>query len=142
MRYIRGWPSTDPATLNVFGMFITAAMGADPGGVDALNYGYAVAHEVGHMVNLGHRVEQITTVALENQWNAGTLNPADNAGGRIPQLRQGQGNLGADDGTWCDELWYPRLQNVMRWLAEGYMNQSFDILQARVVRQSPLLDLP
>lgn len=141
LRYIRGWPPpNDAAHRQRHGMFITAAMGADPGGIDAMDYGVAIAHEVGHMMNLGHRVETISDPGLRNQWNVGTLAPAANAGGRIPQLQNGAGNLGADDGVWCDELWYPRLQNVMRWLADAYFNQTFDILQARVVQQSPLLD--
>lgn len=141
MKIIRGWPApaapSPRAGLN--GMVITNAMGANPGSArGALSYGVAVAHEVGHMLNLGHRVEQITNAGLRAQWNAGTLRPA--AGGQIAQLRQGQGNLGANDGLWCDELWHPRFQNVMRWLCVAHINQDFDLLQTQAVQQSPLLD--
>ena len=104
-----------------------------------MGYGVAIAHEVGHMLNLGHRVETISDATLRGQWNAGTLRPAPGAKGEIPQLKQGAGNLGANDGLWCDELWHPRLENVMRWLAEPYFNQTFDILQAKAVRNSPLV---
>ena len=141
IRYIRGWPppAAPAAYAKLYGMFITNAMGAKPNGADAIGYGNAIAHEVGHMLNLGHRVETITDATLRGQWNAGTLGPAAGAKGRIPALVQGGGKLGANDGTWCDELWHPRQENMMRWINFPYINQNFDILQSLVVRNSPLL---
>ena len=138
MQIIDGWAPPNTRR-GLWGMVITNAAGADPGGADAMAYGCAVAHEVGHMLNLGHRVEEITNAGLRARWNAGTLNPA--AGGGIATLVQGSGNLGANDGLWCDELWHPRHQSVMNWAGSSFFAQDFDRLQARVVAQSPILDL-
>ncbi len=139
MRLIEGWPPP-VSHRHLFGMYVTNGTSADPSSeAGCLELGVVIAHEVGHMLNLGHRVEDITDAALQARWNAGTLVPA--AGGRIARLRKDQGTLGANDGLWCDELWHPRLQNVMHWIAPAEFAQDFDLLQLQVVRQSPLLDL-
>ncbi len=122
---------------DLHGMVITNACGANPGTTGAISYGATIAHEVGHMFNLGHRVEKIDDATLSGQWNVGTLAPA--AGGQIAALTDDK--LGAGNGMFCDGLWHPRVNNVMHYNEPPPNAADFDILQALAVRQSPLLDL-
>jgi hypothetical protein len=126
-----------PTHPELFGMLITNTCGNKPGGRDAIEYANAIAHEVGHMLSLGHRVEEITDATLAAQWNAGTLKPGP--GGTIATLTSA--NLGGASGAYYDGLWHPRRQNVMNWLLSANVGQDFDILQAKAVRESKLLDL-
>jgi hypothetical protein len=71
-----------------------------------------MAHELGHILNLGHRVEQ-----------------AD------PTTATG---LSAN-GIFFDGLTHPPQENIMFWAGVQAICQDFDIIQARAVRQSPLL---
>lgn len=126
----------DPVHPELFGMLIMNSSGNKPGGRDALMYAKNIAHEVGHMLSLGHRVEEITDATLAAQWNAGTLNPGP--GGTIAALTSAK--LGGSNGAYDDGLWHPRRQNVMHFSQFAEVAQDFDILQAKAVRESKLLD--
>ncbi len=121
----------------LYGMILTNALGSDPGGTNALDYGNVIAHEVGHMFNLGHRVEEIVDATLKGKWHAGTLKP--DPGGQIPSLTGAK--LGGGGGLFDDGLWHPPRQNVMQYVEGPDVAQDFDILQVLAVRKSPLLDL-
>ena len=138
MRIIKGF--VDATHADMFGM-VMASNGGNPGdAATAHRYGQTMAHEIGHMLCLGHRVEVISDATCQTNWQNGTLRPAADAGGRVPQLVQGAGNLGAHDGIFCDELWFPPFHNVMLYYSLPQFALDFDRVQARAARQSPLLD--
>lgn len=97
----------------LFGMYVTGDCGdaTDPAN-DPL-YGLVITHELGHMLNLGHRVE-----------NADATDPSGFIAG----------------GIFRDGLTYPDPENVMRWGIAANINQDFDILQALAVWESPLVN--
>ena len=98
----------------LFAMHITELNG-DPSQLAAQqSYGRVIAHELGHVLNLGHRVEGTQPVT-----------PANPTG------------LNAN-GVFFDGLTHPPLENVMNF-APGGSAQDLDILQARVVHNSPLV---
>jgi hypothetical protein len=117
-------------------MVVTNGCGNAPGGADAMYYGRVIAHEVGHMLTLGHRIEEIADATQSAKWNNETLRP--HPGGGHPRLVEGAGVLGAGDGMFCDELWHPRLQNVMNFAGHPDLAWDLDILQALAVAQSPI----
>lgn len=134
MKIISGIPNaSDP---NLHGMVVTNGCGNAPGGADAMYYGRVIAHEVGHMLTLGHRIEVIADATQSAKWNNETLRP--HPGGGHPRLVEGAGVLGAGDGMFCDELWHPRLQNVMNFAGHPDLAWDLDILQALAVAQSPI----
>ena len=138
MRIADGLPHGTHADLAA--MAVTSD-GGNPGeAATAHNYGLTIAHELGHMMCIGHRVEEIDDAGMLADWNARTLRPAADAAGRIPGLEEGAGNLGSGDGVWCDELWHPPFENVMHWAGAPDYAIDFDRLQAKAARQSPLMD--
>ena len=138
MRVINGCPS--PASSpSLYGMVVTNDVGIAPGGADAQRYGNTIAHEVGHMLSLGHRVEDIEDDALLRKWERGTLQAGP--GGGHPRLVEGVGALGAGDGMFTDNLWHPRTQNLMHHDAHADIAWDLDILQALAIAQSPLAAL-
>ncbi len=86
-------------------------------------YGAAIAHEFGHVLNLGHRVERVPATQFNLQRDATSADPPE--------------RLYAGGAVW-DGLLIPPRENIMHWLAQATA-QDFDIIQARAVRLSPLL---
>jgi hypothetical protein len=97
----------------LFGMYVSGDCGdaTDPAN-DEL-YGLVVTHELGHILNLGHRVEG-------------------------PDAAEPSGLVA--DGIFFDGLTYPDPENIMRWGIAANINQDFDILQALAVWESPLVN--
>jgi len=87
-------------------------------------YANTMAHEFGHILNLGHRVE-------------GTNNTHPTPGVDAPPgtpLAQMSAN-----GIFWDGMNHPPHENVMQWVDPPALAQDFDIIQARGVSQSPLV---
>ena len=78
-----------------------------------------ISHEFGHILNLGHRVEQLKT-----------------GGDATPPVDKTK--LSADGAFW-DGLTHPPSENIMKWAITSTINQDFDIIQARAVHKSPLV---
>jgi hypothetical protein len=107
---INGFPRAGHPRL--FAMFVTDR-GGDPSVLaNQRQYAQVMAHEFGHILNLGHRVE-----------GANAAQPT---------------GLNAN-GIFWDGLNHPPNENVMRWATSGTVEQDFDILQARATRQSTLI---
>src|SRR5262249_54964530 len=92
-----------PTVPNLTAMFVTDTNGNPTTPAAQMTYAGTIAHEVCHLLNLNHRVE----------------NPAD---------------LTFDDG-----VNYPPNENVMHWNNPTSIAQDFDIIQAKAVRQSPMV---
>jgi len=113
----------------LFAMYLTDSNGG-PAGTDhttaarQLVFANTMAHEFGHILNLGHRVE-------------GTNNTHPTPGIDAPPgtpVAQMSAN-----GIFWDGLNHPPHENVMQWIDPPATAQDFDIVQARAVRQSPLV---
>jgi hypothetical protein len=110
MRLIKGIQR--PGHPRLFAMFLSDTIGDPANAAIQQLYAKSMAHELGHILNLGHRVEQ-----------------AD------PTTATG---LSAN-GIFFDGLTHPPQENIMFWAGVQAICQDFDIIQARAVRQSPLL---
>ena len=97
----------------LFGMYVTHDCGDATDPANDLTYAGTIAHEFGHMLNLGHRVEG-------------------------PDAAEPSGLVA--DGIFFDGLTYPPTENVMHWNAGSDLAQDFDILQALAVWESPLVN--
>jgi hypothetical protein len=97
----------------MFGMFVTDGNGNPASAAAHLTYAGTIAHELGHMLNLGHRVEG-------------------------PAAPPAVGLVAG--GIFFDGLVYPPTENVMHFNAGSNLAQDFDILQAKAVWQSPLVN--
>jgi hypothetical protein len=118
MRLIR---ARQPGT-GLFAMFVTDlnAAGTPPvagSDLSALTYGGTIAHEFGHCLNLGHRVESAGVEPVT------PANPQGMVAG----------------GIFFDGLTHPPQQNVMHFNAPSTLAHDFDILQALAARRSPLV---
>jgi hypothetical protein len=92
-------------------MFIAANLGNPATSADQQVIAGVICHELGHILNLGHRVEgPDATTATGLQAN----------------------------GIFFDGLTHPPVENVMNWTALQTA-QDFDIIQARAVHRSPLV---
>lgn len=110
---INGFPRAGHPRL--FAMFVTDR-GGDPSVLaNQLTYAQVIAHEFGHILNLGHRVEGAAPVTAANATGL------------------------KDGGIFWDGLNHPPNENVMHWTLGGTVEQDFDILQARGTRQSTLM---
>jgi hypothetical protein len=95
----------------LFAMYVTNANGNPTRLAAQQTFAGTIAHEFGHILNLGHRVE----------------GPAATPSGLVA------------DGIFSDGLWRPPGQNVMHWVNPTTLAQDFDIIQARGARSSPLM---
>lgn len=107
-----------PGFPQLFAMYVTGA-GNDPSILaNQQTYAQTICHELGHILNLGHRVERTVPVTA-----------ADPTG------------LAAN-GVYWDGLNHPPNENIMHWSLSGTIEQDFDILQTRAARRSPLVPGP
>ncbi len=116
----------------LFSMYVTDgnAAGTPPvagSNASALTYGGTIAHEFGHCLNLGHRVEGTNNTSP----TPGVDGPA---GTPAAQLNAG--------GIFFDGVLHPPHENVMHWIAPSTIAHDFDILQAIGARSSPLVPQP
>lgn len=110
---------------NLFAMYVCDSNGGPPGGNHRtanrqLTFANTIAHEFGHILNLGHRVEGVTATGSDMV-----------AATPVASLTAG--------GIFWDGLVHPPRQNVMHWIAPSTIAQDFDLIQARAVHQSPLV---
>lgn len=96
----------------LFSMFVSDTCGDPTVLASQQKYANTIAHELGHILNLGHRVE-----------------------GPHPTI---PGQLVAH-GSFFDGLKHPPRQNLMHWIASETEAQDLDILQALAIHQSPLV---
>jgi hypothetical protein len=89
-------------------------------------YAGTMAHEFGHILNLGHRVEGVPETA-PGAGDQRDMTAADAAATL---------NVG---GIYWDGLLHPPHENVMHWRDPSTIAQDFDIIQARAVHRSPLV---
>lgn len=89
-------------------------------------YANTMAHEFGHILNLGHRVEGVPETA------PGRGDQRDMTAADAPATL----NAG---GIYWDGLLHPPHENVMQWWDPASIAQDFDIIQARAVQRSPLV---
>ncbi|MGK3963818.1 hypothetical protein WMF38_06525 [Sorangium sp. So ce118] len=101
-----------PGHPRLFAMFLCDNIGNPAVLADQQLYAKSMCHELGHILNLGHRVE-----------GADTTQPT---------------GLSAN-GIFWDGLSHPPMENVMYWQGVQAICQDFDIIQARAVHQSPLV---
>lgn len=120
-----------PAHPNLFAMYVTDGNGGAvlPVGNHATparqrEYANTMAHEFGHILNLGHRVEGVAATA--------TTASRDMTSADAPAT------LSAG-GIFWDGLIHPPHENVMHWRDPSTTAQDFDIIQAKGARLSPLV---
>lgn len=103
----------NPATYpRLYAMYVTDANGDPANANDQMTYAGTIAHELGHVLNLGHRVEG-------------------------PDVNQPTGLVA--NGIFFDGLTTPPDENVMHWSNGTDLAQDFDIIQTRAVHRSPLV---
>jgi hypothetical protein len=101
-----------PGHPRLFAMFLCDNLG-DPSAPAAQQiYAKSMCHELGHILNLGHRIE-----------------------GPDPTTATGL----AANGIFWDGLSHPPQENVMFWQGAQQICQDFDIIQTRGAHQSPLV---
>jgi len=101
-----------PGHPRLFAMFLCDTIG-DPANPAAQQlYAKSMCHELGHILNLGHRIERADPATVSG-W--------------------------AFNGIFRDGLTHPPQENIMFWAGVQAICQDFDIIQARAVRQSPLV---
>ena len=96
----------------LFAMFLCDTIGVPANAAVAQLYAKSMAHEFGHILNLGHRVEG-------------------------PDASTATGLVA--NGIFFDGITHPPQENVMFWQGVQPICQDFDILQARAVINSPLV---
>jgi hypothetical protein len=93
-------------------MFLCDTIGDPSSAAGQQLYAKSLVHELGHILNLGHRVEQ-------------------------PDATTPTG-LSAN-GVFFDGLTHPPQENIMFWAGVQPICQDLDIIQARAAHQSPLV---
>ncbi len=101
-----------PGHPRLFAMFLSDTIGDPANAAVQQLYAKSMCHELGHILNLGHRIE-----------------------GPDPTTATG---LNAN-GIFFDGLTHPPQENIMFWAGVQAICQDFDIIQARAVRRSPLV---
>ncbi|HET9959407.1 MAG TPA: hypothetical protein VFQ61_33180 [Polyangiaceae bacterium] len=101
-----------PGHPRLFAMFLCDNIGDPAVLADQQLYAKSMCHELGHILNLGHRVEG-------------------------PDATTATGLVA--NGMFWDGLSHPPNQNVMFWQGVQDICQDFDIVQARAVHRSPLV---
>jgi len=101
-----------PGHPRLFAMLVCDTVGDPSVLADQQLYAKTLCHELGHILNLGHRVER-----------------AD------PTTATGL----AFNGVFWDGLNHPPEQNIMFWAGAQDICQDFDIIQTRAIHQSPLV---
>lgn len=121
-----------PGNPNLFAMFVTDGNGGGAGQhatpARQREYANTIAHEFGHILNLGHRIEGCRANTPSNP----TANARDNQPG------DAAADLNAA-GIFFDQLFQPPHENVMHFQDPGTIAQDFDLIQARGVHQSPIV---
>ena len=101
-----------PGHPRLFAMFLCDNLGDPAVAADQQIYAKSMCHELGHILNLGHRVEG-------------------------PDLTTATGlNF---NGIFWDGLSHPPQENIMFWQGAQAICQDFDIIQTRAAHQSPLV---
>ncbi|MHC4416895.1 MAG: hypothetical protein ACYS0G_16635 [Planctomycetota bacterium] len=110
-----------PRHPQLFAMFLCDTIGNPTTAAGQDLYAKSMCHELGHILNLGHRVEGVPGPPQRDMTAADP--PATLAAG----------------GIFWDALLYPPQENIMYWAGVNPICQDFDIIQARAVHQSPLV---
>lgn len=88
-------------------------------------YANTMSHELGHILNLGHRIEGIRRPATPD---------------RREDCRAGDARASMEwGGIFWDGMFHPPHESVMHWRDPPTTAQDFDLIQARAVQQSPLV---
>jgi len=101
-----------PGHPRLFAMFLCDNLGDPAVLADQQLYAKSMCHELGHILNLGHRVEG-------------------------PDATTATGLVA--NGIFWDGLTHPPQENIMFWQGVQAICQDFDIIQTRVVHRSPLV---
>jgi hypothetical protein len=101
-----------PGHHRLFAMFLCDNIGDPAVLADQRLFAKSMCHELGHILNLGHRIEGADATTATG-W--------------------------AFNGVFRDGLTHPPNQNIMFWQGVQDICQDFDIIQARAVHQSPLV---
>jgi hypothetical protein len=106
-----------PGHPQLFAMFLCDNLGDPAVLADQQIYAKSMCHELGHILNLGHRIEGPDPAGVT----------AANPSGLVA------------NGIYWDGLSYPPSENIMFWQGAQPVCQDFDIIQARAAHQSPLV---
>jgi hypothetical protein len=101
-----------PGHPRLFAMFLCDNIGDPAVLADQQLYAKSMCHELGHILNLGHRVEG-------------------------PDATTATGLVA--NGIFADGLTHPPQENIMFWQGVQAICQDFDIIQTRAVHRSPLV---
>ncbi|MFH1216442.1 MAG: hypothetical protein V1706_08070 [Pseudomonadota bacterium] len=107
-------------------MYVTDANGDPAAAADQFTYAGTIAHELGHVLGLGHRVEGVPETA-PGAGDQRDMTSADAAASLVA------------GGIFWDGLLVPPGENVMHWINPTTQAQDFDIIQARAMHQSPVV---
>ena len=101
----------------LFAMYVTNAHGNPTLPAIQQNFANTIIHELGHILNLGHRVEGLSPAGVT----------AANPSGLVA------------NGIFFDGLNHPPGENLMHFNNPGTIAQDIDLLQAKAARRSPLV---
>ncbi|OKY76434.1 MAG: hypothetical protein BM485_04145 [Desulfobulbaceae bacterium DB1] len=107
-------------------MYVTDANGDPANAAAQFTYAGTIAHELGHVLALGHRVE-------------GVPESAPGAGDQRDMTAADAPAALVAGGIFWDGLLVPPGENVMHWINPTTQAQDFDIIQARAMHQSPVV---
>ncbi|MEW6490021.1 MAG: hypothetical protein AB1578_19195 [Thermodesulfobacteriota bacterium] len=107
-------------------MYVTDANGDPANAAAQFTYAGTIAHELGHVLALGHRVEGVPESA-PGAGDQRDMTAADAAASLVA------------GGIFWDGLLVPPGENVMHWINPTTQAQDFDIIQARAMHRSPVV---